>query len=310
PLAVPVANFSTSFSSACVNVPFVLADQSSNMPSTWSWTLTGGSPALSSVKNPTVTFSSAGIYTVSLISTNGNGPSNVYTTTISVTTAPTISLSATSACNGQPANLTANGAFSYVWSNSDIGSNISVYPPTTSVYTCTGSVGACSSTQTINVNVGTVATPTITQTGLVLTSSASSGNQWYLNGAMIAGENAQTYTVTQNGFYSVWVTSPIGCQSSSSSVQVSITGFENLIVVNSISISPNPAKDILFINSSSIDAKKGNYTIYSVKGQLVKSGDIILNNKESISLSDLAAGIYEIQFQINQSKSSYKFIKE
>ena len=310
PLAVPAANFSTSFSSACVNIPFALTDQSSNMPSTWSWTLTGGSPALSSVKNPTVTYSSAGIYTVSLISTNVNGPSTVYTTTISVTTAPTISLSATPACNGQQANLTANGASAYVWSNSDVGSNISVSPPTTSVYTCTGSVGACSSTQTINVNIGTVATPTITQTGLVLTSSASSGNQWYLNGTLIAGETAQTYTVTQNGFYSVWVTTPIGCQSSSSSVQVSVTGFESLMVVNSISISPNPAKDVLFINASSIDAKKGNYTIYSMKGQLVKSGDIILRDKESISLSDLAAGVYEIQFQINQSKSSYKFIKE
>ena len=310
PLAVPTAFYSSALSSACVNTPFTFSDQSSNMPTAWSWTLTGASPASSSMKNPSATYSSTGIYTVSLISTNANGASTLYTNTISVIATSPISLTATSACNGQPANLTANGAATYLWSNGDVGSSISATPSVTSVYTCTGSTGACNATQTITVNVGTVSTPSITQTGLVLTSSASSGNQWYLNGAPIIGETAQTYTVTQNGYYSVWVTTPIGCKSSSSTQQVITTGFENLTIINSLSISPNPAKDVLYINSSAKELKKVSFTIYSIKGQLIKSGEVLLNNKESISISDLSAGIYEIKLSINQTKSSCKFIKE
>ena len=49
PTAVPNANFSSAFSSACINTPFVLNDQSSGSPTTWSWTLTGAIPASSSV---------------------------------------------------------------------------------------------------------------------------------------------------------------------------------------------------------------------------------------------------------------------
>jgi hypothetical protein len=144
----------------------------------------------------------------------------------------------------------------------------------------------------------------------VLTSSASAGNQWYLNGSPISGETSQTYTVTQSGYYSVWVTSAIGCQSSSTPKQVTVTGLENNSITNSISLSPNPAKDILFINVIGSDSKNVNYSIYSIKGQLIKSGELLLNNKESISISDLSAGVYEIKVSINQTNASYKFIKE
>jgi PKD repeat protein len=310
PAAVPTAYFSTAYSSACINTPFLLSDQSSNMPTAWTWSLTGASPSTSTIKNPTITYNASGVYTISLISTNGNGASAIYTSTISVIAPPTITLSATASCNGQPANLSASGATTYIWSSGSTGANTSVTPNVTSVYTCTGSVGACNSTKTITVNVGSVITPTITQNVLVLTSSASSGNQWYLNGSPISGETFQTYTVTQSGFYSVWVTSVIGCQSSSSPKQVTITGLENNTIASSISLSPNPAKDVLFINGNEKDNKKANYSIYSIKGQLIKSGELFLNNNESISISDLSAGVYEIKVSINQTNSSYKFIKE
>ena len=82
----------------------------------------------------------------------------------------------------------------------------------------------------------------------MLNSSSSVGNQWYLNGSPIAGATGQTYTTTQDGYYSVWVTSNLGCQSTSNSVNISTVGLEELTFVNGIAISPNPAKDILFLN--------------------------------------------------------------
>ena len=127
-----------------------------------------------------------------LISTNVNGASAVYTGTILVVQTPTLLLSSTAVCNGQPATLSANGASTYLWSNGSTSSNTSVLPTVTSVFSCTGSVGACNVIETVTVNVGSISSPTITQTGLVLTSSASSGNQWYLNGSPIIGETSQS----------------------------------------------------------------------------------------------------------------------
>ena len=40
------------------------------------------------------------------------------------------------------------------------------------------------------------------------------------------------------------------------------------------------------------------------------SDTINLNNKESIYVNDLSAGVYEIKFNIKDSNSSYKFVKE
>ena len=310
PLAVPTSDFSTAYTSACVNTAFIFNDQSSNAPNTWSWTLSGATPSVSAVKNPTVTYAATGIYSVSLTSSNANGSSIITTKTISVISPPTLTLVANVVCNGQPATINASGASNYNWSSGSTGSSTSVLPSVNTVYTCTGYVGACSSTQSVTVYVETIASPSITQVGLVLNSNASSGNQWYLNGSPIVGETSQTYTVSQNGYYSVWVTSPLGCQASSQTLMVTITGLESFSYINSISISPNPAKDLLFVNSNIKEQKKIRYSIFSVKGQLIKSGDILLNNREIISLSDLSAGFYEIRFTSDKANSSYKFVKE
>ena len=312
PLAPPTAVFTTSSASLCINAPAVISDQSSNSPTAWSWTLTGASPATSAVKNPTVSYNATGIYTISLTSSNANGASAVYTNTVSVVVSPTISLTSATVCNSSPVSLSASGASTYSWSNGTSNGVISVNPTTTTVYTCTGYVGACTSVQTTTVSVGSPPpTPTITQSGAVLSSSSASGNQWYFNGTAISGATMQTYTTTQDGYYSVWATTNLGCQSSSNAVNISSVGFEELTFVNSIIISPNPAKDVLFVNTNTKEVKSLAFAIYAVNGQLVKQGRITLNiGKETISIVDLAKGVYEINFTENKHASSLKFIKE
>jgi large repetitive protein len=56
------------------------------------------------------------------------------------------------------------------------------------------------------------ATPTISQQDFVLTSSSSTGNQWFLDGVAISGETGQNHTVLVNGTYTVVVTAN-GCAS-------------------------------------------------------------------------------------------------
>ncbi|MES2763337.1 MAG: T9SS type A sorting domain-containing protein [Bacteroidota bacterium] len=314
PNSTPVANFTTAFASACVNIPFAISDQSSGMPTAWSWTLTGATTPLSSVKNPTVTYTAPGVYTVSLVSTNANGSSSVFSNTVNVISPPNITVTSGTVCPGTGSSklLSASGASSYSWSTGSTSTFIVVSPATTTVYTVTGFSGACSSIQTTTVYVGSpVATPTISQNGNVLTSSSATSNQWYLNGSLISGATAQSYTVTQDGTYNVVVSPPYGCPAASSStVSVIFTGMEGVSFVNTIQLSPNPAKDVIFVNSPVRVQKTFNYTIYSVRGQVVKNGTINLNANESIVISDLSAGTYEIKFNNDQSAAAYKFIKE
>ncbi len=84
----PVAAFTASATSVTVGSSVTFTDQSTNTPTSWSWTFAGGTPATSTVKNPVVTYSTAGTYNVTLIATNAQG-SNTLTKTnyITVTTA-------------------------------------------------------------------------------------------------------------------------------------------------------------------------------------------------------------------------------
>lgn len=73
PNVPPVAAFTQSGTSGCPGVQISFTDQSSNLPSSWQWSVPGATPASSTSQNPTFTFPSAGIYTVTLVATNGFG---------------------------------------------------------------------------------------------------------------------------------------------------------------------------------------------------------------------------------------------
>lgn len=83
--AVPVANFTFSPVNVVAGTTVVFTDNSSGNPSSWLWNFGGGAnPNTSTTRNPSVTFTTAGTYQVSLTATNANG-SNTVTKTIIVT---------------------------------------------------------------------------------------------------------------------------------------------------------------------------------------------------------------------------------
>ncbi|HXH19932.1 MAG TPA: M43 family zinc metalloprotease, partial [Chitinophagales bacterium] len=69
----PVANFSASSTNVCPGSSVTFTDASTNGPTSWSWTFAGGTPSASTQQNPTVTYASAGNYTVTLTVTNSYG---------------------------------------------------------------------------------------------------------------------------------------------------------------------------------------------------------------------------------------------
>ena len=82
--SAPVAAFTASATSITAGGSVTFTDQSTGTPTSWSWTFTGGTPSTSTAQNPTVTYSTAGTYSVTLIATNAQG-SNTLTKTAYIT---------------------------------------------------------------------------------------------------------------------------------------------------------------------------------------------------------------------------------
>jgi PKD repeat protein len=72
----PVANFAANPTTIVEGQTVTFTDQSTNSPSSWAWTFTGGTPAASTAQNPVVTYSTPGNYPVSLTATNAAGSDN------------------------------------------------------------------------------------------------------------------------------------------------------------------------------------------------------------------------------------------
>lgn len=101
--AAPVAAFSGSPTTLCAGGSVSFTDQSTNSPTSWSWTFQGGTPSSSTSQNPTITYNTPGTYSVSLTATNASG-NNTHSVTgyITVNATPSGSISST--------NITCNGA--------------------------------------------------------------------------------------------------------------------------------------------------------------------------------------------------------
>ena len=70
---LPVANFTADNTSINEGDAIQFTDASTGSPTSWSWTFTGGTPASSTAQNPSITYNTAGTYTVVLTATNADG---------------------------------------------------------------------------------------------------------------------------------------------------------------------------------------------------------------------------------------------
>lgn len=97
----PVADFSASETQITAGNSVTFTDLSENIPTSWSWTFEGGTPATSNLQNPTVTYSEPGEYTVTLVASNAFGSdTETKTEYISVAAVYNMSNEAIYVCNG------------------------------------------------------------------------------------------------------------------------------------------------------------------------------------------------------------------
>jgi PKD repeat protein len=148
----------SSSASSCQNQVIALSDASSGSPTSWSWSMPGGTPASATTQNTSVTYATAGAKVVSLTVTSGTASSTT-SQTITVNPPPTLSVTptATTVCPGQQVILKVSGATSYVWTPG--GGSLPSFPVTpgaTTTYSVVGTANSCSSAPTtIVVTVAT-----------------------------------------------------------------------------------------------------------------------------------------------------------
>lgn len=152
-------------------------------------------------------------------------------------------------------------------------------------------------------------TPTISisgNDGFTLHSSAPSGNQWFQDGNAISGANANTFTVTQVGVYTVQVTIG-GCSSAvSDDFPAAIAGDINGL--QAFALYPNPARDHIFVSgirepmvSSAVTDITGRRTAL----KLTRQGEALAGD-----IGNLTLGVYILEINTGSAIGRVKFIKQ
>jgi len=200
---VPTITANTTPLSVCAGGTATLTASGAN-----SYTWNTGTPG------PTTTVTPAATTTYTVTGTNSFGCTATQTVAVSVN--PFLSLAISAApqgvCLGGSSTLTASGASSYTWSINAGGNttaSVVVSPTTTTVYTVTGSSGACVATQTVSVPIVNSLTISIfpttatvcAGTTTTLTASGASNYTWNPGGATTASIgvtpfSSSVYTVT------------------------------------------------------------------------------------------------------------------
>lgn len=139
----------------------------------------------------------------------------------------------------------------------------------------------------------------------ILNSTSTLGNVWYLDGNIIPGESGDAITVSESGLYTVQVTID-GCKSE-------MSGELNLIVTsleesqeNYITLFPNPATDLVTINSKgqcSID-------VMDFTGRVLSTYEMKQDYSIQHSIADYPEGVYLIRIVTHAYSFVRKFLKK
>ena len=294
--APPVSNFSVASSALCSGTNIQLNDQSLNAPTSWTWTAassTGVTFSNANTQNPTVSFNNAGTYTITLLAKNSAG-SNSSSQVVTVNSTPSISVNSSTICSGTSANINANGATTYSWSNGANSNSITVSPITTTNYSVTGISNGCSNTAIAIVSVNT--TPTISVNNATICSGSST--QLSVTGAISYswsnGATTASISVTPNNTTNYSVTGTSNNCSDTKVVTVSVITTPT-VSTNNVAICEGETAILTALgatsyswntgaNTSSISVTPSVSTVYNVIGS---SNGCSSNSSASVTVNQL-----------------------
>ena len=229
-----------------------------------------------------ITVSPGSTKTYTVTGMMGGCSSTPQTIIIIVDPTPTVTVSALPAtiCSGSSSTLTAGGAASYSWSTGETTSSITVSPGTTTIYTVTGTSGACSAQKTITVIVDPTPTVNITASSGTICSGASStltasGATSY---SWSTGETTSSITVSPGTTTTYTVTGTLCTNNVQQTVTITVNPTPTLSVIassgticsgSSATITASGVSNYTWSNgatTSSITISPGTTTTYTVSG--------------------------------------------
>jgi hypothetical protein len=150
--------------------------------------------------------------------------------------------------------------------------------------------------------------PVVTMDGNVLMSSASEGNQWYLNGEPIIGAVDPMYFALEDGEY--WVVVSMGdCSAESNHIEV-IVGIEGL-QASAFCLYPIPNDGQFKVSVVTHSQEPFTISIYNTIGmKIYEVHNLMVNGKldKVIDLRPVAPGIYSVVLQSNKTQLEKKIL--
>jgi len=233
-------------------------------PTNYTISMNGGSPgysfSLSGNGSVAATFSISEtiggtyIYTLTGVDANSCAVTNTFATNF--IPFPNLSVSDVSICPLETATLSASGATSYTWQNSQPGNTFTASPSSTSVYTVTGANSTCTASATASVTVKQLPVPVILNNspfcqGDVFSLSATGGASYLWNGPLSFTSNIPNPTIanispSNSGVYNLTITGVNNC-----TANVSTTITINPAPTISLITGTTCANDTLFLSASS-----------------------------------------------------------
>lgn len=293
----------------------------SSVAASYQWYL--GSNPIAGANSQQHVATATGWYAVEV--SNGNCTAlsdSVYVSICDDPTVPVVSASVNPICPGDSAVLTHNGVLNdgarwYWYTGScgglliDSGAAITVTPAAATTYYVRGEgncviPGACGSLL-LTLHIAPPV-PSITVNGSTLTSSAASGNQWYLNGSIIAGATAQTHIATVSGMYSV-VVSNDNCSTPSDEVQVTAVGVQETASGEVMRVYPQPFTGELTVQlQGQWAAQQLSLRLFDNTGRMIYSTTVQQQNV--IDLGHVPAGLYFLQVSNGRGEYLYRTVSK
>jgi PKD repeat protein len=197
-------------------------------------------------------------------------------------------------CFGNSIELDAgdHAPSAYLWSTGATTQKINV----TGSGTYNVSITGCGITvrDTINVTMGNLPMPGITQSGLELISSDADSYQWYKDGNFIPGATGKKYKPRGYGNYSVEISNTaMGCSGKSADYWFVPSGQVYLGDVR-VKVTPNPSNGFTKLVLSKVPVKPIMVTVYDAIGRRIISTTAI-NTVTDLNLMPFAKGLYFVE---------------
>ena len=170
----------------------------------------------------------------------------------------------------------------------------------------------CDSIITLNLTVSAPVNVSVTQTGAMLTASATGSTyQWIScpSNTPITGATSSSFQSTDTiGTYAVIVTTA-GCADTSTCTTINQTGIDELDLSAAINLYPNPTVDLINLVSKSSNIE--GYKVMDLNGRIVLTSELNIPSQNiQFSVAKLAMGTYKVEIKTELGSTSKVFIKK